>query len=175
MRRLVPLLLGSLALAGVASADDALRARTIELLSAYEEPADAADWQRLGPAAGAELYAIARDATMAPSRRARAVHALGWFPSDEHRVYLAGLAADEAGDTLLRRSAVHALANGWGDAAVPTLATALKSDDVQLRAQTAKALGRVATPAAKQALTDRLAVEKSATVRDAIGASLGGK
>lgn len=175
MRRLVPLLLGSLALSGVAAADDALRARTIELLSAYEEPASAADWQHLGPGVGAELYAVARDATVAPSRRVRAVHALGWFPTDEHRGWLAALAADEAGDTLLRRSAVHALANGWGEGAVPELKTALASPDVQLRAQTAKALGRVGTPAAKQVLTDRLAVEASPAVRDAIGASLGGK
>jgi hypothetical protein len=45
----------SLAAHAPAFADDALRARCLDLLSAYEDPATAADWRALGDGAAAEL------------------------------------------------------------------------------------------------------------------------
>ncbi len=155
-----------------ARADEALRARCLELLSAYEEPAKEADWRALGAGADAELLAIAQDSSLSHTRRANAIHALGWFPTEASRAFLVSLAGNEVGDALFRRKAVHALANGWGDGALSELATALASPDVQLRAATARALARVGTPAAEAALRARLPVETDRMVRDAIAAAL---
>jgi HEAT repeat protein len=109
---------------------------------------------------------------VARSKRTNAVVALGWYPTEEHHLFLSALVNDPAGDKSLRRSAVHALANGWGDAALPDLSKALADDDVQLRNQAARAMGRIGSPAAKAALQARLGVETSAMVRETIAAGV---
>jgi hypothetical protein len=171
-RSLVLLLLASLP--GLAWADDALRGKVLVLLSGYEDAATESELRALGDGVGGELFAIAQDASVARSRRQGAVQALGWFPTDAHRAWLSALVADGSGDRYLRRSAVHALANGWGDAALPELERALGDEDEQLRNQAARAMGRVGTPAATAALQKRLDVEQNAMVREAISASMRG-
>lgn len=173
MRALFVVLLVLLA-APSARADEALRARCLDLLSAYEEPAGAAEWKALGAGAPAELLAIAQDASLSHTRRANAIVALGYFPG-ETRGFLATLATAEGGESLFRRKAVYALANGYGDAALPELTVALAAPDQQLRAATARALTKLATPAAKDALRARLPVEDDRMVRELISASVGGK
>lgn len=170
MRSLLVLLLAA---ASPAFADDALRAHCLEMLSAYEDPAGEAEWRALGTGAGAELLAIAKDSSLSHTKRANAVVALGWFPSDASRTYLNTLAGTD-GESLFRRKAVYALGNGWGDAAVSDIARALAAPDGQLRAAAARSLGKVGTPAAKDALRARLTVESDGMVRDAISSSLGG-
>jgi hypothetical protein len=171
MRPLLTLFLLGL-FAPAAHADDAMRARVVDLLSAYEDPATAADWRSLGDAAAPELFAIAQDPTQSHTRRAGAVLALGWFPNDTHHAWLVALAADNAGDGMYRRKACYALVNGWGDAALPDLAAPLAASDVQLRAAAAKAVGRLGTPAARTVLQARLAVETEPLVHDALQKSL---
>lgn len=158
-----------------AHADDALRARCLDLLSAYEDPATEADWKALGAGVDAELLAIAQDASLSHTRRANAVFALGFFPSANVRTYLAGLVADEPADGIFRRKAVYALANGYGEGALPELRGALASSDVHLRAATARAVAKIGTPTAKKALEERLAVESDRMVRDTLTAALAGK
>lgn len=157
-----------LALAFPAHADEALRARCIDLLSAYEEPATAADWRALGDGAAVELLAIAQDGALSHTKRANAIVALGWFPNDAHRAFLAGMVATETQDSLFRRKAVYALGNGWADGALPELNAALAAPDVQLRAAAARVLGRIGTPAAQDALRARLALEGEGMVRNEI-------
>ena len=168
-----PLLVLLLAVASPAFADEALRARCLDLLSAYEDPAGEAEWRALGAGAGAELLAIAKDSSLSHTKRANAVVALGWFPTDDARGYLATLAPTD-GESLFRRKAVYALGAGWGDAAVPDLSKALTSPDNPLRAAAARSLGKVGTPAAKDALKARLSVESDRMVLDAIRSSVGG-
>jgi HEAT repeat protein len=174
MRSLLALLLAGL-LSPAARADDGLHARVVELLSAYEDPPSAAEWRALGEGAGAELFTVAQDTTLSPTRRAGAVYALGFFPSEARRTWLATLAGSADGDAMLRRKACYALANGWAEGALPELSAALASPDVQLRAAAARAIGRIAAPAARTALERRLGTETDAMVRGAITASLGAR
>lgn len=174
MRTLLVMLLVA-ALAPSARADEALRAKVVDLLSAYEDPAGAAEWRALGVGAGAELYALAQDTSLSHTRRAGAVYALGFFPTDTHRALLAGLATTEGSDALLRRKAVYALGTGWGDGALPELSRALAAPDTQLRNAAARALGKVATVGARDALRARLDVEADPAVRTTLSTALGGK
>ncbi len=170
-----PLLVAFLAAHAPAFADDALRARCLDLLSAYEDPATAADWRALGDGAAAELFAIAQDGALSHTKRGNAIVALGWFPAESHRRYLANLAVSEVEDSLFRRKAVFALGNGWGAGALPELTTALQASDKHLRAAAATALGKVGTPAAADALRARLAVESDAMVRGTLTTTLSAK
>ncbi len=174
MRTLVVMLLVAAATPS-AFADDTMRAQVLDLLSAYETPAGAAEWRALGASAGVELYAVAQDAGLSHTRRAGAVYALGFFPTEAHRAYLAGLATTDGADAMLRRKAVYALGAGWGDNAVPELSRALAAPDVQLRAAAARALGQVGTPGAQDALRARLAAESDTMVRTTVTTALGGK
>ena len=164
-----------LAAAPAAHADEALRAKVLDLLAAYEEPADAAEWRALGAGADAELRAIATDAALSPTKRAGAVHALGYFPTEANRALLVGVLAGPGGDAMLRRKAVYALGNGWGEGALPELTAALADTDVQLRVATIRALGRLGTPKAQEALRARAALETNGTVRTELARALGGK
>ena len=86
-----------------------LRTQVLDLLGGYEETASPASLQALGPTVSDELLSIAQDSTVPASRRARAVHALGWFPSDTTRTFLVGTL--QGADSTLARKAAYALAN----------------------------------------------------------------
>lgn len=162
-------------LASPARADDALRATVLEHLSAYETPATAEDLRALGEGVGPELFAIAQDPAVSRTRRVGAVYALGWFPTEERRAWLTAQLGDGSVDSQIRRSAGWALANGWQEAALPTLTAALADPDAQLRNQVVRAVARIGTPAARDALTARLGVETSSMVRTTIQDSLAAK
>jgi epoxyqueuosine reductase len=73
---------------------------------------------------------------------------------------------------LLRNVAV-ALGN-WGDPkAVPALSAALHDHEPLIRGHAAWALGRIGGEAARQALSERLAVEDDAWVREELDLALG--
>ncbi|GDX79227.1 hypothetical protein LBMAG42_10380 [Deltaproteobacteria bacterium] len=161
-------LLLPLLLAGPARADEALRARVVDLLSGLESSPSAADWSALGAGAEAELLAIAADSSMLPTQRANALLALGNFPTDRAHAMLSTTLGDASANVLLRRKACSGLAQGWGAAAVPALAAALGDGDVQLRQSAAGALAKVQDPTAVEALRARLAVETNASVKQVI-------
>lgn len=164
------LLLATATLLALATARPAaageLREPVMTLLSGVEDTPTASELQALGPAAGAELLEIAADPDVARSKRGRAVHALGWFPSDQTRGFLDQTLQSD--DKYLARKAVRALATGWQDGALPALTPALQSDDVQLRIATVRALGDISSPKARALLDDRLAVETNGAVQDTI-------
>lgn len=74
---------------------------------------------------------------------------------------------------LLRNVAV-ALGNWGSPAAVPALAQALADEEPLVRGHAAWALGRIATPEARQALQGREAVEEDPWVREEILLALAG-
>jgi HEAT repeat protein len=162
-------------LAAPAWADDALHAGVLGLLSGYEDAPAAQDLRALGDGAGAELLAIATDPAESTTHRERATWALGWFPSETNRVWLTTTLGDATAASGMRRSAAWALVNGWGDAALPAVEAGLASDDTQLQAQCARALGHLGTPAARALLQARLATEPNAMVVTTIQTALGGK
>lgn len=147
-----------------------LREPVMTLLSGMEDPPSADSLRALGDGVEAELLEICQDGEVSRSKRGRAVHALGWFPSDATRSYLDQMLG--SGDRLMSRKAAYALATGWGDDAVPLLGRALGSDDVQLRIASAKALGNIGSASAREALQARLADETNATVQSTIQSAL---
>ena len=166
-RLVVPVLL---LLASGAWAGDK-RQTVLDLLGAYEEPVRQADLVGLGEGVDAELMAIADDGAVPHSRRANAVVALQYFPSETVRVFLVAHLAPGA-DALLRRKAATSL-GVFGAAAIPDLTTALADADVQVRTSAARALGTVQDPAARRALEQRLATETDASVKAVITKALG--
>lgn len=172
---LAALVLPALALPAPARADDALRATVLELLSGYESGPTAESLRALGPDVGSELYTLATDASVPSTRRVRAVYALGWFPTDTTRAWLRTTLADRGAESQVRRSAGWALANGWGEAALPELSTALTDPDDQLRAQVVRAIAKVGTVPALDALRARQAVETEPMVARTLTDALAGK
>jgi HEAT repeat protein len=150
-----------------------LRSQVEAQLDGIESPPDAISLRALGEGVSAELIEIAQDAEASRTRRAKALHALGWFPSAATRAVLEG--ALDGGDPKMARRAVYALGNGWGDQAVPAIERALADNDVQLRIAAAASLGNIGTPLARSALDARLKVEVEPTVRHTLQASLGGR
>jgi HEAT repeat protein len=159
-------LLGSTAWAGE------LRQPVLDQLAGVESAPTAEALQALGDADAVrdELIALSKDDTLPRSHRLRALHALGWFPSDASRAVLNEAVA--GADHHAARKAVYALGIGWKDGALPELTHALQANDTQLRIAAAKALGEVATPGARQALEARLPAEPSDTVKEQIQKSL---
>ncbi|MSQ02233.1 MAG: hypothetical protein EXR71_10140 [Myxococcales bacterium] len=157
-------------LADPAHADEALRARVIDLLSGIETSPSAADWAALGPAAAGELIVVATDSAALPTQRGNALIALGNFPSPAARDLLTETVSATSAAPLLRRKAALGLARGWGGAAVPTLSAALGDADVQVRMSAARALSGLDDDAARAALRARLGAEPDAAVRTLLAA-----
>ncbi len=139
-------------------------------LSGMEDAPTAARLTALGPGVKAELMDISADASQKRSVRARALHALGWFPDADTRAVLQSALTGD--DPLMARKAVYGLANGWGSAALAPLTEALASPDVQLRSAAARALGSVDSPDARAALDARLQLEQTPAVRESIERAL---
>ena len=153
------------------AADDATTQQVLGLLGGYEETASPDSLKALGGDVPETLRAIASDTTLTSTQRARAIHALGWFPDDTNRAFLVSQA--RAGNPMFARKAVYALANGWGDQAIDELTVALANPDVQTRMAAANALGHMGTPSAKLALEARLAYETDPTVKATIQKQMG--
>lgn len=154
------------------AAEVTLRDRVLDLVSGYEDAPTSDELHKLGDGVDLALIDIAKDASVGRSRRSGAIWALGLFPNDTTHAFVLGVAQDPAADSLLRRSATWALCNGWGDAALAEVKSALESDDAQLRNQAVRAVAKVGTPAALATLQQRLPLESSAMVRDTLNASI---
>jgi HEAT repeat protein len=149
---------------------DELRGPLLDLLGAHEHAPGADELRALGPNVSAALVSIASDASVPPTRRARAVAALGHFPGPREREFLEARLREP--DALLQRKAAWALATAYGDEALPALTPLLTHDDLQLRSATARAIGATRTPAARSALEQRLARETDPVAVGALEAAL---
>ena len=137
MKILRPLLpLAALLASGTAVAADATKDAVLTALSGFEAAPTAEGLQATGDNVDAQLRAIYNDTEESKSTRARALHALGWFPADANRTILVD--ALDGDDSLMARKAAYALGNGWGEAALPELKRALAADDTQLRMAAAR-------------------------------------
>jgi hypothetical protein len=153
------------------AAEDPTKQEVLGLLSGYEETASPDSLKALGGDVPGTLRAIASDTALTSTQRARAIHALGWFPDEVNRAFLAAQA--RGGNPMFARKAVYALANGWGDQAIDELTFALANPDVQTRMAAAHALGNLGTPSAKLALEARLPYENDPTVKATIEKQMG--
>jgi HEAT repeat protein len=94
---------------------------------------------------------------------------MGHFPTAEAKEAL-----DQAlsGPTLLRREAVNAYANAFGESSVGRLSQRLEHDDALTRIVAIKALGAMRSPMARAAIEVRMRVELAEEVRQAGSAAL---
>ena len=159
-------LLFVLALGQAAAAEDPSKAQVLGLLSGYEETASPDSLKALGGDVPATLRAIVADPSLTQTQRARAIHALGWFPDDTNRAVL--VAQARGANPMFARKALYALANGWGEGAMDELVYGLANHDAQTRMAAAYALGNMDTAAAKLALEARLPLETDPTVKSTI-------
>lgn len=160
-----------LSLLGAQAEAGELREPLLDLLGAYEEPPTADALRALGPTVEAELWELAADPSLPPTRRGRAVTALGHFPSEGTRAALARVLDDAAQPSLLRRKAAWSLGSVPGG--VAHLLPRLGDGDAQVRAAVVGALApHVDDPGVRDALAARRAVEGSTTVRAALDGAL---
>ncbi|MGZ5957655.1 MAG: hypothetical protein ACXWLP_14335 [Myxococcaceae bacterium] len=122
-----------------APVDPAVAARVDGLLGSYR-PVTVAEWQALGPAAAPALEAVARDRAALPTRRARALAALGVLQPATAAPLVRQLAADSAAPPLLRSAAVDAAPGVLGSDAVAFLTPFVRDADVVVRQRSAEAL-----------------------------------
>jgi len=121
------------------SVDPELRARVEGLLGAYRA-VTVAEWRALGSEAGPVLEAVARDAAVLPTRRARALAALGAIQPVAAGPLVRELATDATTPRVLRSAAVDAASSVLGDEAAVVLVPLLRDWDAALRVQSARAL-----------------------------------
>jgi HEAT repeat protein len=161
------------AAAGTRATRSAVEAR----LRAYDTAKTLPDWHGMGAGVDEVLVEIGRDAKVEVLVRARAVSALGYFPTPLARRFLeqtveGKAGAPDAGDRLLLRKAAVAL--GWmGGLGVPDrLAPLLGHGDPEVRVDAAIGLGLTRLPAAAAPLRKRFDVESEPRVRAQIGRQL---
>ena len=121
------------------SADPEVHARVEGLLGAYRA-VTVAEWRALGPDAAPVLQAVARDPAALPTRRARALAALGSIQPMAAGPVVRELAADATAPRVLRSAAVDAAPSVLGDEATAVLVPLLRDHDSTLRLRSARAL-----------------------------------
>jgi hypothetical protein len=150
-----------------------VRSQVETYLDSIDTPISDERWRALGPQAPVVLEEIARDPSRLPTRRARAVSALGVVGTDRSRELMLALARDEGEPALLRASAVHA--------AAPTLATPVetlrplleRAKNPRVRAAAAEALV-LRSPALACATVQKQVAREKASQRPAFRRALAG-
>jgi HEAT repeat protein len=94
--------------APAASAPSDVRARVESYLGSIDTPVRPEEWRALGPEGARVLEEIAQDPKKLPTRRARAVTALGIVGSPRAAKLIVGLAQKESEKAVVRMSAVRA-------------------------------------------------------------------
>lgn len=134
--------LAALLLFGSAAAepvDAGLRSRVEGLLGAYRA-VTVAEWQALGPEVAPVLEDVARDARELPTRRARALAALGVLRPDTAAPLVRQLASDWTVPVPLRTAALDVAPGVLGADAPLFLAPFLRDREPRVRRRSAEAL-----------------------------------
>jgi HEAT repeat protein len=123
-----------------------VRSQVRALLGAIHGPVDVEAFRALGPGAEEALLESARDGTLAPSRRARALEALAGFGGPRAEAVHRELAAATSAPRAVRRTAVRGLGQlaGAADARVALTGYLERDRDPTVRAAAAEALARAA-------------------------------
>jgi len=146
----------------------ALHEEILRLLDSPESFPREADWAPLGPEALAELTGLASDPKAPEPQRTRAVAAMAVVAHPEAAQRLQGLVRGRATPVSVRAAAAQALSRRVGLEAVPLLTPLIRDRSEPVRAAAARILGRVGGPEARHVLEERLPLEESLTVREAI-------
>ena len=119
--------------------DTEVRARVEGLLGAYRS-VTVAEWRAVGPGAAPLLQAVARDPRAVPTRRARALAALGVVQPEAAAPVIQQLAADGTVPAVLRSAAVDAAPSVLGAGALNLLVPLLRDREPLVRRHSAEAL-----------------------------------
>ena len=122
-----------------AAAEPELRARVDGLLGAYRT-VTVAEWRALGPDAAPVLEAVAADLRAVPTRRARALAALGVVRPTAAAPLATRLASDVTAPPVLRSAAVEAAASVLGVEARGILVPLLRDRQPLVRLRSAQTL-----------------------------------
>ena len=122
-----------------AASEAELRARVDGLLGAYRA-VTVAQWRALGPEASLVLEHVARDQAALPSRRARALAALGAVQPAAAGPVIRELASDGTAPVVLRSAAVDAASSVLGLRAQDLLVPLLRDPEAAIRLRSARAL-----------------------------------
>ena len=125
--------------AGSAPLDTELRSRVEGLLGSYRT-VTAAEWRAVGPEAAPVLEAVARDPRALPTRRARALAALGVVRPDAAAPLIRELASEATVAAILRSAAVDAAPGVLGAEATDILVPLLRDRTPLVRLHSAQAL-----------------------------------
>ena len=117
-----------------------LRERVETFLATIDTAVTERQWRELGPDAAALLMEIASARDQLPTRRARAVEALGMRQDAGAARLVSGLVTAASAPRAVRLAAVRAVPRLSRASAQVTLAPLLQDADVQVRAATAGAL-----------------------------------
>jgi hypothetical protein len=131
--------------AGAGMPSGELREQVRTFLSTIDTPVTAQQWRALGPDAAAVLMEVAGGESELPTRRARAVEALG-MRQDAAAAKLVNDLAARASNKVIRLAAVRAMPQvSKSAAAQAALAPILEDADVHVRAAAASALSSLGT------------------------------
>ena len=119
--------------------DTELRSRVEGLLGSYRT-VTVAEWRAVGPEAAPVLEAVARDARALPTRRARALAALGVVRPEAAAPLIRQLASDATVPPVLRSAAVDAAPGVLGADAPHLLVPLLRDPAPLVRMHSAQAL-----------------------------------
>jgi HEAT repeat protein len=148
------------------------KAHLRELLSGYETVPPASTWAALGPSALRGLAELYQDHSQPPYVRLRAVWAASHYETALCREFLLAVANAPGQNDLFVRQAVLALGRAFGARATEALVPFLSRPEPVVRVAAGRALARIGNPAARRALSERLRVESSPSVRASLEAAL---
>ncbi|EAU63593.1 conserved hypothetical protein [Stigmatella aurantiaca DW4/3-1] len=126
------------------------------------------EWKPLGPAALGVLEDLATDPNTPPQRRSRAVTFMAAVDNPQATDRLQAFLKNGNTQPTLRASAATALGLRVGTDAVPTLLPFLQDRSDPVREAVARALGRLGGVQVQQALEERLPLEETPVVREAL-------
>jgi len=133
------LLAGMLTASPRAAPEAELRERVDGLLGAYRA-VTVAEWRALGPEVAPVLDRVARDRTALPTRRARALAALGVVRPTAAGPLIRELAAERTAPQALRCAAVDAAPSVLGSQAPEVLVPLLQDQEPSVRVRSARVL-----------------------------------
>jgi HEAT repeat protein len=127
-----------------------------------------ADWAPLGPDVLSTLLGLASNPQAPEPQRSRAVAAMAVVAHPQASQRLQEMLRSPAAPSSLRAAALLALGRRSGLEAIPLLTPLLSDSSEQVRAAAAQTLGRVGGPEVRKVLEERLPLEESLAVREAI-------
>ena len=133
------LLAGALRGSAVAASEPDVRARVDALLGAYRA-VTAAQWRTLGPDAVPVLESVVRDPSALPTRRARALAALGVVQPAAAGPLIRQLVAEGTAPVVLRCAAVDVAPGVLGPGSADVLVPLLRDPEAPVRLRSARVL-----------------------------------